>query len=170
MTQPTYPARPKRSAKFIVQKAAEALAPQVLQWLNQQGTLADIADDLARAMEYRSDGYEVARALESRGYSPDEELVEILSGAWSHLIKAHDAALREWTEAYRVPAPAIDAKVRAPKHPKAGDAVGIVIRNAPEGVATVCFPTLGHKTPGEQLRGNATLGFCIAWEELEPAG
>ena len=55
------------------------------------------------AFEYREDGYDAAKNLDSyHGWSPDAELVEVLDGFGSELWKAHRDAVAAWVKEYDI--------------------------------------------------------------------
>ena len=92
--------RPKRCSDAVRDVALNALLPEVIKWLEQGGEESpdeeDVLKDLRRAVGWNGDGYELARALDSEGWSPDSELVDILNNWAHHEWKAHDDAQKAW--------------------------------------------------------------------------
>lgn len=157
--------RPKRNDDAIIAVAAKLLAPAVKEWCeNDTATLEWIERDLRDAMRWRcTDGYDLARALDTKGYQPDAALVEILDGAGHCEYKAHQAAEIEWLKTAGLTAPAIGAQVSFEQSGKTIE--GEVTSNHPDGKATVCCPSLGHHKTIEGGK-SGTLGQIIEWERL----
>lgn len=164
MVTPMTP-RPKSTDDSIIKEAARQLAPKVKKWLGADGAdteIGEIEADLAKAIRYDDDGYEIARDLDGN-YSPDAALVEILDEAGSLKHAALSKAATEWVKENSLTAPAIGTRVRcAIGRREVKDAgVGTVIANQPDGKSTVNFPTLGHVTTG-----CGTHGLILEWESL----
>lgn len=88
--------RPRRTDEAVCRAAAERLAPEVARWLEEAPDESIVAA-LTKALRGNSDGYALARALERDWHiEPDEELVEILSGAAGALWSCQDAAIAAW--------------------------------------------------------------------------
>lgn len=102
-TQPNPPPRPKESDEAVRRAAAELAMPEIIDWLaedwredQREGYVCDLMSVLTLW-----DGYEAARALERKGWSPDAELVEILSdGCWTD--KVVEDAVCAWVEANKI--------------------------------------------------------------------
>ncbi len=157
--------RPNRSDPVIIAEAAKKLAPRILAWANEGTadggwTIENIELDLGRAIRFESDGFQLAKELDSRGYEGDEELVEILSGAFWAKDAAHKAALKAWLPNSGLVEPALESRVTH----KSCVGVGVVTRNSDDGTSVVCFPDMGHVRAG-----NGTQGRVLPWEELESA-
>lgn len=89
--------RPKSNSAEVITAAAERLLPSVLRWLNDASCNRDeVCGDLCAAMRWHGDGYEIAKQLDDRGWSPDAELVEILNEAGPAKWDAHAALVKEW--------------------------------------------------------------------------
>ena len=158
------PKRPTWPDDYVVRKAAELLAPKLKAWLvecdkHDDTPLDDIVNDLAKAMDWHTDGYELAKNLEREGWMPDAQMVEVLESA---AFAKHDAVAfmcKEWVKAYGVQPPPLEAMVKDPKHPERG--VGLITENHSDGRSTVMFPKLGHVREGA---GNH--GLILNWEDL----
>jgi len=88
--------RPTIRSPQVIRAAAEALAPEVAAWAEEEVN-EEVISGLEKALRYDQDGYELARALErSWLISPDAELVEILDSASSYLWDAERKAVIEW--------------------------------------------------------------------------
>lgn len=98
------PPRPER--KDCRPAAAEALADDVIRWLEETDGKQDRADIVAQLLKVSSydwsDGYTFAKRLEERGWSPSAELVEILDSAAHLLWQAHDRAAETWVKEHNV--------------------------------------------------------------------
>lgn len=97
-----FPARPKFFTDSIAKRTAELLLPEVRRWLgNEAGTDNEIVADLVDAINYGlDDGYEIAKRLERRGYSPDTDLCDVLDSVGHHQHKAHKEEVMEWVRAH----------------------------------------------------------------------
>ena len=161
----TIPARPKRSDDAVIAAAAKKLAPAVREWLNDETELKDIEADLAQAMKYDSDGYDIARHLDGQ-YSPDAALVEILDGAGYAKISASSKAEAEWVKANNLQPPAIGSMVSFTGRygiTAGGVVSGEVTKNHPDGKSTIFCASQGHVREGV-----GTHGTIIEWERLTP--
>jgi hypothetical protein len=87
--------RPRCGDVEVLKAAAQSLAEACAEWGDEEWE-----DELLQAFQWGcTDGHELARYLEEHfGVSPDEDLVEILSGAWWAIQYAHDSAVEEWTK------------------------------------------------------------------------
>lgn len=156
------PKRPVKHDDAVSRAAAKEIAPQVKEWLNDEDTSLDtIESDLVKALKYNSNGYEIAKSLDSHnGYSPDAELVEILEGCSYAKSKAHDKLCREWVTANGIKELPMQTRVTWSRKPEAG--VGVVTKNYPEGKSTVSFAALGHVADGQM----GCHGYVVEWEQL----
>lgn len=120
--------RPKQTDEPVRLRAAELLAPDLLEWAGE-GKLEQFIADLLKLRHWPRDGYEFAKALESQFYySPDAGLVEILDGPYAPT-RALDEAVQAWVIAEGVkPELAIGARVQFSRYgsgPKTGAISGI---------------------------------------------
>ena len=125
--------------------------------------------DLAEALEYHEDGYELAKELDGP-YAPDAALVEILDSA-SHLISsAHTVACEKWVVESGLKGPDVGTRVVSTKRHYQDAGEGIVVRNNKDGRSTVSFPKLGHVGHlEEKIRSGKVsqhIGAIIEWESL----
>lgn len=156
--------RPSRYDKAIRSAAAEALLPEIEQWIG------DAIGDAERARIVRvlsdrcgDDGYEIAREFEHEGFQPDAHLVEILDGFDSSA--THAKAVREWlAETGAKPRLVIGASVAIPARMKEHEnVVGEIVRvDERSGEYTICCTSLGHVRSGL-----GTHGLIFAWEAVE---
>lgn len=156
------PPRPKRNDPEIIKAAAKGLAVKVLEWLKAGGDeieASEVEEDLVSVMAYNRDGYELAKALDRKGWAPDDELVEILRESEWLKLEAHDKAQIEWVKSVGLAAPPVGATVRF-EH-QGQTVTGEITRNDTHGKSTVCCPSLGHVKEGP-----GTLGLVIEWERL----
>jgi hypothetical protein len=150
--------RPKHNDDAIIRIAAEKLLPDVMGWLGDAGIPEnEVLDDLTKAMRWGSDGYQIAKEMDS--YEPDAVLVEILDAAGHLKSSAREKACAEWVIENGLEGPEIGAKVTSARRPN--DGVGTVTKNWPDGRATVAFHAAGHVTEGIGCHG-----FIIEWEDL----
>lgn len=159
--------RPTINDDEIIKIAAAALAPKVIKWMKSEDwslgdspTVEEVADDLEKAMRWGNDGYDIAKNLDTKGYSPDEQLVDVLSQAFTLTRNALIAAEVEWVKASGAQPIPIESKVRWKR--KHQELVGIVTSNHQDGKSTVMYPDLGHIREGV-----GSHGYIIQWEELE---
>lgn len=178
MTTATGVPRPKDNAPSILEKAAEMLAPSVMEWCQQEDgwlrddDLPDFKHDLSDVMKrtwYKGgDGYDLAKALEDmHGYSPNSELVDILNDAARHVREAHEKAVKNWVKDNNIVVPfAIGDKVKV-KQPFKKDVIGTITKIDAE--TAICFvncPELGHRPPGTQGKLPGSHAILIAYEAL----
>lgn len=92
--------RPKINSKEVAVSAARLLLPKVMSWLKvDEGKYKDedIINDLACAMRYHSDGFEIAERLKGDFYwEPDAMLVDILDCHHKH--ECYKDLVREWVK------------------------------------------------------------------------
>jgi hypothetical protein len=142
--------------------AATKLAPAVLKWLaDDTCTLDSVINDLQKAIRYEADGYDVAKHLESEGYTPDAELVEILNDVAHHKHQALYNLEKTWVAEQGLVGPSVSTIVEF-KH-QGKTIQGEVTENTPTGKSVVFCESLGHVRSG---KGNGTLGLHVAWESL----
>lgn len=105
--------RPKSNDPAIIEAAIREVMPEVVKWLGDEKVPEDqLLRDLTRALRHSHDGYKAARSLDSDGWSPDAELVEILDGY--SVSGAHREAEKSWVIANGiVPRHALGAVVSA---------------------------------------------------------
>lgn len=120
----------------------------------------DVINDLAKAMRFNADGYELARELHSR-YFPNTELVDILDGADWEIRKVLSKAEKEWVIASGASPIPLETRVRWSKYP---DHDGIITANHDDGKATVMYEHLGHVR-----EGIGSHGYIVEWELLTPS-
>ncbi len=158
MSAPLTP-RPKAQDQSICIAAAKSLAPKVQKWMETDPMdISEIEADLATAIQWCSDGYELACALDN--YSPDAALVEILDEASCHKRRALEMAEKEWVKANNIQPIPLETRVTWSRKPEAG--IGIVTANHADGKSTVLFESLGHVRSGI-----GSHGFVVEWEKLE---
>ena len=157
------PRRPNEHDHAIKVAAVEAIMPEIIEWLGddwrehqREGTMTDLL-----SVVHESDGYRAASALEkSNGWTPDEQLVDILGSLFSHLFSARDAAVKRWVEANRV-----EPKLNV------GTPVQVPTNEIGEGVITKVEPLIGCylvMTDELRLREPKSLGYLIAYERCIP--
>lgn len=120
--------------------------------------LSVIEADLAKAMRWNDDGYEMAKALDGN-YMPDAAFVEVLDETSGLKGAALRSAEADWVKANSIQPIPLETKVTWSRKPEAG--IGVVTHNHPDGKSTVAFASLGHVR-----EGTGRHGFVVAWEEL----
>lgn len=151
--------RPTIHDEEIVKKAAEKLANKVSEWLKDDLTVEEAIEDIYKAIRFNDDGYAIARNLETQGWSPDMELVEILDNASCYILNTLKKAEEIWVKESGLQPFPIESLVKWTRKPAYG--VGIVISNHSDGKSTVMFESQGHVR-----QGTGTHGFVIEWEAL----
>lgn len=97
--------RPTFVDERIAEIAAVNLLPSVQEWLGEEGD--DILEQIADAIRFKSDGYDIAKHLEDNYYwSPNAHLVEILDVAYHRVSQAHEQLEREWVAENGITVPA----------------------------------------------------------------
>ena len=113
--------KPTRSTSEVIDRAIKKLLPKLVRWIKANGEGGDetneqLQADVKKALRYDHDGYALARNLDSAGWSPDAELVEILDDYSSMIHNAVDQCVKEWVEANGIkPKLAIGTKVALPE-------------------------------------------------------
>ena len=177
--------RPKENDQAVMEAAVERMLPKIITWEGESRNFRDSIDDEER-QEIREqvidalthahnelDGYSLARYLDNRhGWSPDEQLVEILGGVYSHIDVAYRAATSQWLKATgRQPKHTVGDQVTVKVTPHQGPAnrkpvehPGTIISNHWDtGRYVVSIPALGHAKPGQP----GTQGRFFTWEEID---
>ena len=103
----TSPNRPNRHDLAVRQAAAEKAWPEFRTWLiANDATEAEADEDcetalreLADALEWNEDGYDVAQHLERQGWDADDGLVDAARRLVDALYVAHDEAVKAWAVA-----------------------------------------------------------------------
>lgn len=155
--------RPTKNDPEVLKAAAQALLPEVMDWLkcnDSEYTEDEILNDLQKALQWNDDGYQIARNLDS--WCPDAALVEILDGAYFAKGTARSKACEAWVKENGLTGQAIGSRVVSDRHPEAG--VGTVLLNHSNGTSTVNFPKMGHVPEGQI----GTWGLILEWERLKP--
>lgn len=96
--QPNPSPRPTSRDEKVRLAAVNSILSEVIEWLAGERYDRDnlVADLLAVAGEH--DGYRAACQLDRRGWSPDENLVDILAGLASAVMGAERDAVKVWAE------------------------------------------------------------------------
>lgn len=94
--------RPSYSDDYVRRRAAELALEQVKGWDCGESTDADLLRDLMKCLT-AAGGYESAKNLEEKGWSPDARLVEILDNDF--LERAKKEMTEKWVICIRVDLP-----------------------------------------------------------------
>lgn len=159
--------RPSIHDELIIEKVSQAIAPRIRKWLDAEEsvdedkqTVEHIAAEIAEAIRFNDDGYEIASELErSHGYSPDSELVRILDGVSLTKLRSLREACEAWVVSTGAVGPALESRCVWNRHPEYGE--GVITRNHPDGRSTVFYESLGHVREGV-----GSHGFLVEWEDL----
>ncbi len=155
--------RPSPCSKGVNAAVAKKLAPAIAAWMEDGASAVDVEPDLVKTLSIRSDGYELAKALEERcGYSPDAQLVEILNRVGSLRQIECDRLQEAWVKARGFTVPAIGARVAFTLDDQ--DCEGEVLSNSAAGTSLVFCPALGHVREGLGSHGR-----YFPWEQLKEA-
>ena len=109
-----------------------------------------------------SDGYELARALDNLGYSPDAELVEILDEIGFLRLNICSLLEEQWVKVSGLTGPAVGSKVQFKNVDDRKDYEGEVTENKAAGKSIVFCQSLGRAR-----EGRGTHGLYINWENLQ---
>lgn len=159
--QPNPPPRPSLRDPAVRRAAAESLlVDDVIDWLGndwreacREGVIKDLMEVVCE-----HDGYAAARKLESKRWSCDAALVEILDSAWTY--HAEREAVLAWVEANK-----ITPKFELGAVVKTRHGIGpIVAICADEATYTVQTDEFLAKNPGQTGK---TSGYVIAFEACE---
>jgi hypothetical protein len=163
--------RPNARDEDIRLKAATEMAPKVVEWLQAEGDsdsdVESVAIDLASVVDYREDGYEIAKALDDRfGYSPNASLVDVLD-CFGFVVRKHLVeAEKKWVLGNGLKGQEIGSMVihtgRALIN-KRNHSLGIVCNNEETGKSTVAMQD--HWLSA--AKGGRS-GYVLPWEDLKP--
>lgn len=160
--------RPDEFHDLVVRRVVEEVLQEVMDWQGSTGEFNDDEDaaeevrkDLLEAISYGDDGYGICRDLDSSGWSPDSELVDILDNLEWHAVTR--AAVKRWVLDNQVaPRLAVGAPVKVYDHHFEGKPTssseplreGEVVRvDLDGGTYTVFVPSLGHVREGVGSHG-----------------
>lgn len=164
--------RPTSGHEEVQKIVALQLLPAVMAWLKNGGDTDPDEDDVLSDLSdnFDSDGYQFARNLDSDGWSPDAELVDVLSGA--SLYQAQAQCVKAWMEQNNITAKlAVGAKVMLTPQfiswstSRRGETVEAMLGEVTEvrdGSYSVFVAGLGHVREGV-----GTHALVIPWEKLE---
>lgn len=89
--------RPSSTDKTIVRLATDDFSKEIHKYYPQQ-SCEEWQRDLYCVYHPASDGYEMAKELEEKGYSPDSQMVELLENYHSHISSHHTKAIKQWVK------------------------------------------------------------------------
>jgi hypothetical protein len=156
--------RPSPNDKEIIKLAViNKLLAEVIRWLKENGDSEDyvvgteeydnIVEQLVNAVERGSDGYRIARELDSDGWSPDSELVDILENSFGYVRHEVQTASIRWFEATGWKPHANGLRVKSNQRGDSKGLIGTIKASHLDGRYTVCFPELGHVETGPGSHG-----------------
>ncbi len=169
--------RPQSNSPEVVEQAAKALLPKVIEWLNSSNGPyysvldADVLLDLGKALRYKGqdDGYHIAKALEQECWNVDSELVEILNHTGFHIQAALNAVTEDWIRTNNInPKHAVGDSVLVKTYPRIGvspiEHTGVVVKINPQrGDYLIRISALGHVMPGKL----GVQGQHVNWEDVD---
>jgi len=82
----------------MVKELAKIVGPKVNEWCNHETPLEDCIETAEKVLKLHSNdnGYELAKAFEDEGFSPDSELVEILDSVSYDRSKVQESFIKKW--------------------------------------------------------------------------
>lgn len=159
----TSPSRPNRHDLAVRQAAAEKTWPAFRAWLIANDATETEADEdretalheLADALEWNEDGYDVAQHLERQGWDADDGLVDAARRLLDALYVAHDAAVKAWVETTgQQPTFKLGDRVRFEHHGRQRPVDGEVTKiDAARAKYVVYCASLGHVREGVGSHG-----------------
>lgn len=173
MTKDIFGYIPPRPTARTIDKSEAILeiAKQVHDWCNGETDLEEICIDLQQVLKfawYSADGFDLAKDMESKGYSADSELVEILDDCHWIIRKHVEKAVKQWVKEFQI-RPQFQAghqlTVPADVLREEKDMTGEIVEvHEEKAVYTVRVPELGHK--GRDEPGEGTIGRVLKFEDL----
>jgi hypothetical protein len=138
----------------VLEEVATVLMDKITrEWEDPGRYREEWLESLRRALE-DDDAWKICRSLEDDGWDVDEDLMDIMRGAWIVVADALNAALEAWVIDAQVTLAlpvGTDVEVDVPRH---GRLCGTVVSLDPtRGTYTVRFPSLGHVESGPGTRG-----------------
>lgn len=165
--------RPRKDDDVIRAKALDRLQEDVTEWLDGEDEDGPerTRKELDEACRYHRDGYEIARELESNGWSPDEGLVEILGGWSSTLDSAHREAVERWIAECEIK-PQLEPGTRVKVKDQTGIVEGVIQPSEKWNLSRAQYlvrrDTDGRPVTikGKPSLGSRTLGVNINYEDI----
>lgn len=101
-----YPPRPDSFSEKVLDMTIDALMPSIRNWMTSDDDRrfyvsdkdeSDIRQELRQAIEFKYDGYLIAKELDDyNGWDSDEQLVRILDGVAALRYTAKNSLVKEW--------------------------------------------------------------------------
>lgn len=159
--------RPTQFDDEILKLTAQSLLEEIKRWFTSGGDCPpddEIVEDLTKALQYNTDGFEIAKSLEDYSYwDGDSDLVDVLNGAYGEMRKHLEQAEEKWVKENNLQPISIGKMVRILDGGKLNDFTGEVIGNHLSGYSIVFVEKAGHV---RERGGVGTHGIYIAWEKL----
>ena len=157
------PPRPSDRDEKVRLAAIQMILPEVIQWVGDEFKEHQ-KDELVENLLFvlgESDGYRAARKLEcDRGWDPDEDLVEVLSGLSSCLSDVCREAVKRWADANQIkPKLKVGDVVSAPRFRIAEGTITNIRHETAEYVVTT--PDFFRRNPAA-LGGGTLVPFELA--------
>ncbi len=94
--------RPSLSDDYVRRRAAEIIFPDVARWAGPIGESEkyEYMNDLMSIASQNSNGYEMAKSLEHKGWCSNDSLVEILGNDW--VTQAIDELTSQWVRCLNI--------------------------------------------------------------------
>lgn len=177
------PPRPQINNPAVLLAAVDQKWDVIIAWMVSNGDDTEdvrrdadaIKQQLVDALVNSDSGYDVCRTLDRHGWSPDDELVELMGDVLQACHGRLRVAEEAWVTTYSIrPALGVGDRVTVPKHPGStlsGPRVDgeIIDIDRARGTYTVFCESLGHVRKGARASGGiARLGAIVAYEDTLP--
>lgn len=153
-----YPPRPLQDSEEVRKRAVNRILPKILAWNQGHFDEEKIQEDFLHILRYTYDfdGYALAKRLdESRGWTPDSHLVEVLDNFAFDVLEAYEEIVREWVRAH-------DLQLSL----KVGDPVSCKVNNLPcEGVVTGLNPDMAVYLVQVAAKNGST--YLLPFEQVQ---
>ena len=147
--------RPKRSDDDIELQAAKELCRRLIKRVPDlsEDNFEEMCDDILDAIAYETDGYKIARELESHGWDVDDEIVDVMREASFVRNDVLDRAVKLWAaDAQAEPQFEVGATVRF-SH-RGQEVEGVVVKlDLQRAQYIVQCASLGHVASGVGVHG-----------------
>lgn len=95
--------RPTMADQFVVKRCLEMCMPRVVRWLGASDSdQLTTREHLTKVLRAHADGYTMARDLESLGWCPDTELVEVMNDCADDCRAAIKELTSQWVRCYQI--------------------------------------------------------------------
>jgi len=131
---------------------SESIGNDLYQWCNGNTDLEDCIRDCKEVFQWEtSNGFEMAKDLEDKGYSPDAELVEIMDYVYAEQSNILEDAVKKWVKENDIEPPIkgqAKVMVRYGRKEVEGIIAGVYSDRA---LYKVCIPSEGMTLDGNRF-------------------